>query len=340
MDQDERQGTLDQDETFRESSSQIHNDDEDEQRVLDLLGQEDDWKKTVEAAQSVCGKKLRENRMPKLQTETIGTLMIDIKEARTLYERLSHYKKMDQEPPDRTWEKLQCSVDVIDEQIRHDDISEAAAYTKRSEMIRDIYARAIPGLVYLLSSSFTFHGLHPHGLRRFEALREIVRIQEIILLLCVKAKSWKAKPNTDDPIIKPTRTVIFPNTRHMNEIFKNELAQQRRKWKMKQNALKTAKSEEEGIEQSQRQREESTSEKGHRRGRIFEDVQRQREIFRSSRIQIGKLALQSAQNSDHRRSNAMWTEEEEKELITQLRVGYKSGQTRTCSNKQSRKQLH
>lgn len=207
--QDERQGTLDQDETFRESSSQIHNDDEDEQRVLDLLGQEDDWKKIFEAAQSVCGKKLRENRMPKLQTETIGTLMIDIKEARTLYERLSHYKKMDQEPPDRTWEKLQCSVDVIDKQIRHDDISEAAAYTKRSEMIRDIYARAIPGLVYLLSSSFTFHGLHPHGLRRFEALREIVRIQEIILLLCVKAKSWKAKPNTDDPIIKPTRTVIF-----------------------------------------------------------------------------------------------------------------------------------
>lgn len=33
----------------------------------------------------------------------------------------------------------------------------------------------------------------------------------------------------------------------MNEIFKNELAQQRRKWKIKQNALKTAKSEEEGI---------------------------------------------------------------------------------------------
>ena len=99
---------------------------------------------------------------------------------------------------------------MIDEQIRYNHISEAAAYTKRLEVIRDIYARAIPGLVYLLSSSFTFHRLHPYGLRRFKALREIVRIQEIILLLCVKAKSWKAKPNTNNPIIKPTKTTIFP----------------------------------------------------------------------------------------------------------------------------------
>ncbi|KAL2044789.1 hypothetical protein N7G274_002564 [Stereocaulon virgatum] len=325
--QDERHETSDQDSSFQESSSRTDSDDEDEQQVLDLFGQENDWKKIFEAARSVCGKKIRENRMPKLQTETIGTLMISIKEARTLYETLAHYKKMDQEPPDRTWENLECSVDAIEEQIKHDDISEAAAYTKRSEMIRDIYACAIPALVYLLSSCFTFYGLHPHGLHRFEALREIVRVQEIIILLCVKAKSWKAKPNTDDPIIKPTRSVISPYIRHMNEIFKSELAQKRRNWKMKQNALKTAKCEEEGIELSQRQREESTSNKGHRRGRIFEDVQRQREILRSSRNQIVKPALQSTQKSDHHRSHAMWTKEEEKELITQLKVGYKSGQT-------------
>jgi hypothetical protein len=338
--QGERQGTLDQDNTFQESSSPTHNDDEDEQRVLDLLGQDNDWKKIFETAQSVCGKKITENRMPKLQTKTIETLMMDIKEARTLYERLAHYKKMDQEPPDGTWKTLQWCVDAIEEQTKHDDISEAAAYPKQSEMIRDIYARAIPALVYLLSSSFTFYGLHPRGLRRFEALREIVRVQEIILLLCDKAKSWKAKPNTHYPIIKPTRSVIFPYTRHMNGIFKTELAQQRRSWKIKQNALETAKCEEEGIEQSQRQREESTSEKGHRRGRIFEDVQRQRGILRSSRNQVGRPALQSAQKSDHHHSNARWTKEEEKELITQLKVGYKSGQTRMCSPKQSRKQLY
>ena len=327
----ERQESLGQDEIFHERSLQTHNDDEDDQPVLDLLGQEDEWKKIFEAARSVGRKKLRENRMPKLQTETIRTLVIDIKEARTLYERLSPYKKVDQDQPDGLYEQLQRSLDAIEEQIEHDDTSEAAAYIKRSKMIRDIYACAIPALVFLLDSSFSFHGLHSQGLRRFEALLEIVRLQEMIVLLCMKAKILKANPNTDKPIKKPTTSIIFPYTRGMKKIFKIELEQQKRKWKIKQNALKTAKSEEERIEQSQWQREESTSEKGHRNGRIFESIQREREILRSSRNRIGKPAVQSMQTNGHHRSNTKWTEEEEKELMTQLRIGYNRDQSGTFS---------
>ncbi|KAK3175286.1 hypothetical protein OEA41_002533 [Lepraria neglecta] len=324
--QGEIQESSGQDETFHERSSQTHND-EDNQPVLDLLGQEDEWKKIFEAARSVGPKKLRENRMPQLQTETIRTLLIDIKEARTLYERLSPYNKVDQDQPDGLYEQLQRSLDVIEEQIKHGDISEAAPYIKRSKIIRDIYACAIPALVFLLDSSFSFHGLHSQGLRRFEALEEIVRLQEMIVLLCMKVKNLKANPNTDNPIKKPTTSIIYPYTRGMKKIFEIELEQQKRKWKIKQNALKTAKSEEERIEQSQRQREESTSEKGHSNGRIFESIQREREILRSSRNRIGKPAVQSTQTNSHHRSNTKWTEEEEKELMTQLRIGYNRDQS-------------
>ena len=329
--QGEIQESSGQDETFHERSSQTHNDEEDNQPVLDLLGQEDEWKKIFEAARSVGPKKLRENRMPQLQTETIRTLLIDIKEARILYERLSPYNKVDQDHPDGLYEQLQRFLDVIEEQIKHDDISEAAAYIKRSKMVRDIYACAIPALVFLLDSSFSFHGLHSQGLRRFEALEEIVRLQEMIVLLCMKAKILKANPNSETPIKKPTTSIIYPYTRDMKKIFKIELEQQKRKWKIKQNALKTAKSEEERIEQSQRQREESTSEKGHSNGRIFESIQREREILRSSRNRIGKPAVQSTQTNSHHRSNTNWTEEEEKELMTQLRIGYNRDQSGTFS---------
>ena len=329
--QGERQESLGQDEISHERSSQTHNDDEDDQPVLDLLGQEDEWKKILEAARSVGCEKLWGNRMPKLQTETIRTLVIDIKEAQILYERLSPYNKVDQDQPDGLYEQLQRSIDAIEEQIEHDDTSAAAAYIKRSKMVRDIYACAIPALVFLLDSSFSFHGLHSQGLRRFEALEEIVRLQEVIVLLCMKAKILKANPNTENPIKKPTTSIIFPYTRNMKKVFEIELEQQKRKWKIKQNALKTAKSEEERIEQSQRQREESTSEKGHRNGKIFESIQREREILRSSRNRIGKTAVQSTQTNGHHRSNTKWTEEEEKELITQLRIGYNRDQSGTFS---------
>ena len=325
--QGERQEQSGQDETFHERSSQTHNDDGGIQQSVDLLGQGEEWKKITEAARSVGGKKLAKNRMPKLQTDTIESLIIDIKEARTLYERLAHFAKLEQDQPDGLYEQLQESLDAIEEQIRHDDISEEAAHPKRSEMIRDIYARAIPALVLLVEASFSFHGFHSKGLRRYEALQEIVRLQEMIMLLCMKAKIWKATPNTDNPIKKPTTGIIFPYTRGMKKVFMVELDQQRRSWKIKQNALKTAKSEEERIEQSQRQREESTSERGHRNGKILESIQREREILRSSRNNIGKPAVQSTQENGYHRSNTKWTEEEERELLSQLKVGYKRGQS-------------
>ena len=300
---------------------QTDDDDENDQRSFDLLGFEMDWEKILKAAHLVGGSKLPKNQMPNLQTETIKVLISEVIEARTLYQNRPYDKPMDD---------LHELLSTIEDRIKHDSISEAKAFNKKSQMVRDIYARAIPALVFLLESAFSFHALHPKGLRRYEALQDIVRVQEVIICLSMKAKMWKARPNIDKPIIKPTNGTILPYTREMKKVFEIELKEQKRRWKISQNASRTARSEEELVEYSQKQREVSTTETNKRFARGFPHIQRAREIFRGSRKPIGSLGLQSFQENDVPRHSTYWNAEEEKELIKQLQFGYARDQSGRC----------
>ena len=296
-------------------------DEENDQRIFDLLGFEMDWKKILKAARSVGGSELPENRMPALQTKTIKVLIREVIEARILYQNRPYDKPMDD---------LHELLITIEDRIKHDNISEAKAFSKKSQMIRDIYACAIPALVFLLESALSFHALHPKGLRRYEALQDIVRLQEMIIALSMKAKIWKAKPHTDKPIIKPTTGTILPYTREMRKVLEMELKEQKRKWKISQNASKTARSVEELAEYSQQQRELSTMETNTRFARGLPHIQRAREIFRASRKPIGSLDLQFSQDNDVPRHSTHWNADEEKELMRQLQFGYARDQSCRC----------
>ena len=304
---------------------QTDDDDENNQRSFDLLGFEADWEKIVEAAHSVGGSRLPKNQMPNLQTETIKALISEVIEARTLYQSRPYDKPMDD---------LHEILMRIEERVKHDSISESKAFNKKSQMIRDIYARAIPALVLLLESAISFHALHPKGLRRYEALQDIVRVQDVIICLGIKAKMWRARPNTDKPIIKQTKGTILPYTRGMKKVFETELVEQKRKWKMRQNASKTARSEEDLVEYSQEQREASATETDKRVARGFPHIQRAREIFRASRKPIGSLGPQFSQENDVPYHSTRWNAEEEKELIRQLQFGYSRDQTGRCFENQ------
>ena len=311
-------GDVDMTESFH-----LQTDDEDgnDQRSFDLLGCEVDWKKILKVAHSVGGSKLPKNQMPNLQTETIKALITEVIKARTLYQSC---------PYDHPMDDLHEVLTAIEERVKHDSISEAKAFNKKSQMIRDIYARAIPGLVLLLESAISFHALHPKGLRRYEALQDVVRLQDVIICLSIKAKMWRARPNTDKPIIKPTKGTILPYTRGMKKVFETELVEQKRKWKMRQNASKTARSEEDLVEYSQDQRELSTTETNKRVARGFSHIQRAREIFRGSRKPIGSLGPQFSQENDVPYHSTRWNAEEEKELMRQLQFGYARDQTGRC----------
>ena len=296
-------------------------DEENDQRSFDLLGFEMDWKKILKAARSVGGSELLENRMPALQTKTIKVLIREVIEARILYQNRPYDKPMDD---------LHELLITIEDRIKHDSISEAKAFSKKSQMIRDIYACAIPALVFLLESALSFHALHPKGLRRYEALQDIVRLQEMIIALSMKAKIWKAKPHTDKPIIKPITGTILPYTREMRKVLEMELKEQKRKWKISQNASKIARSVEELAEYSQQQRELSTMETNTRFARGLPHIQRAREIFRASRKPIGSLDLQFSQDNDVPRHSTHWNADEEKELMRQLQFGYARDQSCRC----------
>ena len=302
--------------------SETDDSDGNDQPSFDLLGCELDWEKILKAAHSVGGSKLPKNKMPNLQTETIKALITEVIEARTLYQNGSY---------DKPIYDLHEALIAIEERVKHDSISEAKAFNKKSQMIRDIYARAIPALVLLLESAISFHALHPKGLRRYEALQDIVRVQDIIICLGMKAKMWRARPKSHKPIIKPTNRTILPYTRGMKKVFETELVEQKRQWKIQQNASKTARSEENLVVYSQEQRDVSTRETNKRVARGLPHIQREREFFRGSRKPIGGVGPHFSQDNDVPYHSTRWNAEEEKELMRQLQFGYARDQTGRCS---------
>lgn len=339
-----------------EEPSQVHNDqndndgvsksecddDEEDQQNLDLLGEEKEWKKVLDAARSICGQRLLANKMPKLLTNTIKDLILHIKEARDLYERLLRFADMDHDQMDGLRAQVEDSLTAIKERVNDENISESKASPRQSEMIQDIYSRAIPALVLLLKDAFAFRARPPKGLHDYETLREIIDLQDMIIALCVKATRWKAKPLTDRPVINPTTRIIFPYVRSMrNRVFKNELAEQRRKWKNEQNASKTARREEEELEQSQRQRHGPLASTVPPACRIMEDIERNRIKWRSSRDTVGTSKreksfgadayadvqhTQSASRIEQPHTSAAWTDKETRVLFQQLEHEYISNQ--------------
>ncbi|KAK4693770.1 hypothetical protein P7C71_g3684, partial [Lecanoromycetidae sp. Uapishka_2] len=121
-------------------------DDEENQQNVDLLGEEKDWAKILNAARSICGPRLLANRTPSLLTTTIKELIQDIKEARNLYKQLLPSAGMDRNQMEGLRAQIYDILTAIEEQIGDEMISETKALTESSEMIQDIYRRAIPAI--------------------------------------------------------------------------------------------------------------------------------------------------------------------------------------------------
>ncbi len=314
-------------ESNSDSASQVDNDEGLAEEHMDLLGQHSEWDKVSETAKSV--------HKTKIKTKSIKELHDEIKEAKSLYERLKAIEGLDHDALKGLNEELQESLYSIEDQIN--DISEHNTLEKKSETIKDIYGRAIPAMVVLLERALSLRTSQPRGLRDFHALEEIIRIQDMTLRLCEKAKSWKVKPNTVNPIIKPTTSVIFPYIRDMrNKFFFPKLNVLRVREKVKANALKTAREKAARFEQSQREAEVSSQQGSQRDPRILrirnieEETQRRRAERNGGRQVVSVLPVARNERRDdsatsdqllQRNGHACphkWTEEETQELVVQL----------------------
>ena len=296
------------------------------EEAMGSLGQKREWQKVLESAHSV-----REmQRNIRCTTETIKSLLSYIKEAISLYKQLKDLENASASTPEPLLNQLQLETDKIEEHI--EDIAEHKEPKKRSKIIRDIFVYAVPAMIFLLESALVLRVSQRRGLQKYSALEEIVRIQEIMLKLCIKANAWKAKPSTDQPIIKPTKSVMYPYIRDMKyKVFDKQLKILYRDEKTRRNALLTKQREE------QAQREEPVRSQGvhydpdvHRRHMEEERQKRRDRVFGESlaptQVAVVQPVKRIATTTPHD-----WTCREIQELVVQLeRTKHLEGKSNLC----------
>ena len=313
---------------------------EDEDKGLKVFGQDRAWKTILEGAKSVCGAKLPLNHMPKLLTMTIKVLIHEVREARSFYEQL--LSGTDHDSLHGLNDQLKKSLNAVEDRIR--SLSEKAAGNKCSEMIRDIYARAIPAVVFLLKSALRsrkYHSDEPCDLETLnetvKGLREIIRVQAMAVLLCEKATRWKAKPvPTRLPIVRPTTRKMFPCLRDTRKAFSKILLEQDRKRKMKQNSVDSAKRQKELLQSAQQAKLEAARKNAILYKRIGESMKQEDERRRNEKRTLKQFkedeflaGRQSRQVSGHADLKTLWSTAEDIALYYQLEKGYAGGLTST-----------
>ena len=328
-----------------EDPTQSIDSDEDNDEVeeeVELFGQDEAWRNVLEGARSVCGPKLLHNQMPKVFTKSIKELIFNVKETRNLYEQVLVSSENDRGSLIEVNDHVKESLDNIEDQTRR--LSEKTAGTKGPEMIRDIFARAIPAMVFLLRSAMvsrSYHSDEPCDLQTLNenvnGLREISRLLKVTTLLCEKATNWKAKPAlTSRPIIRPTTRKIFPNLRSIREVFARKLADQERRRKARQNAVNSGQSWDELVRSSQHAKQEAgrldeIELRKLRESREKEDEVRRKgkRTFRQWKEDTSGVERQPRQADDFPRPNTEWSKEEELQLYIELEAGYMAELTST-----------
>ena len=322
---------------FEDPTQSIDTDEDDDEveEEVELFGQDEAWRNVLEGARSVCGPKLIRNQMPKVLTQSIKELVYDVKETRTLYEQVLASRETDRDSLNEVNDHVKESLNTIEDQIRK--LSEKTAGTEGREMIRDIFARAIPAMVFLLRSAMvsrTYCSDEQCSLQTLnetvQGLKEISRLLKITTLLCEKATNWKAKPAmTSRPIVRPTTRKMFPNLKSIREAFARRLADQERRRKAKQNAVDSGQSWDELVRSSQHAKQEAgrlddVELRKLKESREKEDEMRRKgkRTFNQWKEDVSKVERHLRQADRHHSSGTEWSEEEELQLYIELEAGY------------------
>ena len=335
---------------FEEPTQSIDSDEDNEEveDVVELFGQDEAWRNVLEGARSVCGPKLLRNRMPKVFTQPIKELIYNVMETRTLYEHVLVSRETNRDSLNEINDQVKETLNTIENLIRR--LSEKTAGTTGPEMIRDIFARAIPAMVFLLRSAMVsriYYSDEECSLQTLNetvyGLREISRLLKITTLLCEKATNWKAKPAmTSRPIVRPTTRKMFPNLKSIKEAFARRLADQERRRKARQNAVDSGQSWDELVRSSQHAKQEAgrldeVELRKLKESREKEDEMRRKgkRTFNQWKEDVSSLERQSRQTDGHVSPNTEWSEEEELQLYIELEAGYVADLTSTLTKNSS-----
>ncbi|KAL9582165.1 MAG: hypothetical protein Q9212_003455 [Teloschistes hypoglaucus] len=152
------------------------------------------------------------------------------------------------------------------------DLSEASCKEKeRRDIITFIYFDAVPELVDLLKAVIKGRRKHLQDEDSLAVLKEVIGVQDCLIILCTKARNWRAKPITDQPIKQPVRQIRL-KIDTIRSAFRKEYDRRKVHLKRISNQAKSKASEEDRIEREKIECQEKQRRLEERRRQVREDV--------------------------------------------------------------------
>lgn len=311
-------GSSDEENHISHQSSGFQEEHSDHVGYLELFGQERAWAEVLDGVQSVGVSNSGDESLPRLKSQIVKELVSNTKLAEQIFDKLLPEQDMNDANQDLQLQ-LEKILAGISEEVTN--IDEPASEKEASVVKRDIYAHAIPTLVLMLSSALRCRTPDYGNLDDTEALRAIISIQDIVWRLCEKAGKWKAKPNSETPIVNSTRQKIRPNLRKLREVFQAELNRRERSAMHTARERKIAVAHERLFDKMIKEREDKERKRKEKATLIKEDLDRTKKLLGLRK----SLPSQDRDGSEHENENPnnpsssdQWTDDQNLELIVQL----------------------
>ena len=168
-------------------------------------------------------------------TEAVKEIVSATKDATTLYRDIGRHQR-----GGTSTAELEANVEPYLDDLENKviDLSRGSNGRHTGRRVADVYRDAVPELRKLLSQTMNVRVLRDSR-KSYDlgGIREIVRIQETIILLCNKVASWGVPPTTEVPITRNIKQRVLPYMRLMVERFRTELANAERRERIQQNII-------------------------------------------------------------------------------------------------------
>ncbi|MCJ1412126.1 hypothetical protein MMC19_006218 [Ptychographa xylographoides] len=278
--------------------------------VVELFGEEDDWATILKAARSVrssrSGKNPSRIKVP-IQTSIFKKFLRRVRDTIHCYHRVGVSDTVGNNPEHvviQLHDHLQLLRSEVGSIVKSED------GTKNPELITDIYAHAIPSLVFLVEHALKVRSPRYSATDDTQSLQEVIRVQQLVIALGTAVRAWKAtKPNIEIPIIRPTSRVILPRMRALCRAFRTELKIRR----VNKRAV-----EEEAAKLRMYQKREKIWQRDQER--ILRERERKQRLATKDVLRLSQKAAFPSSHSHMQQPAAKdrWTEEQDLELLRLL----------------------
>ncbi|KAL9603817.1 MAG: hypothetical protein Q9219_000926 [cf. Caloplaca sp. 3 TL-2023] len=286
-----------------------------------LFGKQMTWSKILVAKQKIVD--LRAEGGESLSvTRTKNRILVNkIKKAISLYDAIAGTIDLDSAAtPDISVNQQQELLDHIHESIKNQEEEFPLGEKKARKFIRDVYAYIIPEIISPLEKAIKTRSAQLSTRENITALREIIKIQDMLTMLCQRARGWKAKPQTSYPIIKPTVT-IKPLIEQLREAFVEELHEREDRIARRRKDARQAKETEQRECERQKQAEIWRRERAMRQRQAWDEIRRKvagMPGFPTPLSQTNSRRQGSEFNRPKALIESQWARDQDEELLAAL----------------------